>query len=160
MNNMTINFGTKTELLNVFITECLKNGLQFSVGTSTATVVAPTKATKPTTAKAPTTGAKKSNKYDVTKDYIFDLSLDSKGYVTLSTETGHSSGAWCIASKTLLENGFTRPEGDKAHYMIAGKNGKVSKTLTKQAYDGYKDHKLVVPAKAINEYNAERYGRA
>ena len=143
-----------------------KYGIDVTFGNITTTTT--TEQSKPSTAKAvekkPTTttakAVKKSSKYECKNDYTFTLALDSKGYVTISTEDGHSSGAWCLASKALLENGFTRPQGDKAHYMVVGKNGSISKKLTKEAYDGYENHQLVISAKAINAYNEERYGRA
>lgn len=170
--NLSIDLSNTQEAMfyGLLMKEIGKYGIDVTFGNITAT--ATTEQSKPSTAKAvekkptqskptkPTTTAKAvKSGYTPAHDYTFTLALDAKGYVTISTNDGHSSGAWCLASKALLENGFTRPQGDKAHYMVAGKNGAISKKLTKEAFDGYKDHQIVIPGKAIDTYNAERYGR-
>ena len=117
----------------------------------TPTKVADPKPTTKATAKAPTT----NNKLCKT-DYVFTLTLDKDGYITLSTNSGHSKGAWAIASGVLRNQGCTTPDKKDYRYFKPGKGGKISKVATKEVYTNL-GGQIKVSANEINAYNEAKY---
>ena len=137
MNTLTINFGSKTELVAQFVQECLKHQLSFTCGDVTP---APTVVQDPTPAPKPVAKATKPatpKKYNYTEKVI-PMIMQDDGTFTLDISKVNKYMAR-YASKQLHSDEVGCVNTTDYHYYVPQKKDatKVNKSETKKVFDKF-----------------------